>query len=289
MRNLKKTIAGAAAAVALLSLAACQEPVVVDLDDDVPRLVVEGTLDRKLGVADSAFQTIRLTLSSQFYDQSAALPVSNATVRVRSADGLQDVAFVYNAQMARYETHLLPMRAGVEYTTSIEWEGDTYISTGSINPGGVIDSLYYRFQQETRRAPEGIVAYVDFTDPAEYANSYQFRLYKNGVNTITSDGGNARFLLRTDDLFNGQTLRNILVNDEIVFDPGDTITLEVAAFDKRAYDFYFTAYRVNRQGGQFGPPAAPLPSNVGNITAREKHPLGYIAFTDVSRRSVVVR
>ncbi len=277
------------ASVISLFLTSCQDPIVVDLNNDIPRMVVEGTLERKQGLSDSAYQKIALRFSQQFYDQSRARMLTDAQIVVTSADGRQTATLTYNSRDSVYETRNLVIRAGVAYTTRISWQGDVYETTDELVPGGRIDSIYTRIQAETLFQPGGIIILVDYTDPGQFANHYQLRLLKNGRNTTLSDPGNEFTLLRNDEFFNGLRLRALPVNDEVVFAIGDTATAEVVSITKPMYDFYFTAFSLNRQGGLFNPPPSGLPSNIRNTTNADRFPLGYLGVADVARRSIVVR
>lgn len=275
--------------IASILITSCQDPIVVQLNDDIPRMVVEGTLERKLGLADSAYQRIRLSLSQQYYNQARPQMLTDAQVVVSSADGRQTATFTYNSRDSVYETRNLSIRAGMGYTTRITWRGDVYESTEELVPGGTIDSIYTRVQTETLFQPGGIIVLIDYSDPAQFRNHYQLNLFRNGRNAITSDNGNQFTLLRNDEFFNGLKLRALPMNDEVVFVPGDTARAEVLSMTKPRYDFYFTAYSLNRPGGFANPPPAGLPSNVRNTTNADRFPLGYMGVGDVSRRTLIIR
>jgi hypothetical protein len=274
---------------AVFTLIGCQDPIVVQLNDDIPRMVIEGALERKQGLPDSAYQKLVLRFSQQFYDQSRPRMITDAQIVVLSGDGRQTAVLAYNSRDSVYDTRNLVIRAGMTYTTRITWRGDVYETTDELMPGGRIDSIYTRTQVETLFQPGGIIVLIDYTDPVQFANHYQLRLLKNGRNTTISDGGNQFTLLRNDEFFNGLRIRALPVNDEVTFVAGDTAQAEVVSLTKPMYDFYFTAFSLNRGAGLFNPPPAGLPSNLRNTTSADRFPLGYMGVVDVTRRTLVIR
>lgn len=275
-------------ALASLLVISCQEPIVVDLDQDLDRIVFDGNLQYKPNLPDSATQKIKITFNLDFYSTLRPTPVTDATITVRSTDGLQEATFTYSAADTAYVTNQLPLRSNVGYTTTILWRGDTYTVTDSVIVGGSLDTLYQQEQKETVFNKGGIVSVIDYTDPAERKNFYQLVLLKNGVNTLSAQPANQFRLLQNDDFFNGATLRGLIVNNDIVFEPGDTSRVEVQSLSEKMYDYYFTAFVVNRPGGN-NPPPAPLRSNVVNVTNPSKPPLGYLGIVHTTRREIVIR
>lgn len=271
-----------------LILVSCQEPIVVDLEQDLNRIVFDGSLEYKPNLPDSAFQKIKITFNLDFYSTSRPSPVIDATLIVRSTDGLQEATFTYSPTDTAYITNQLALRPNVGYTTTIVWGGDTYSVTDSIIIGGSIDTLYQQEQKETIFNKGGIVSVIDYTDPAQTRNYYQLVLFKNGINTLKSQPANQFRLLQNDDFFNGATLRGLIVNNDVVFEPGDTSRVEVQSLSQRMYEYYFTAFVVNRPGGN-NPPPAPLRSNVVNVTNPSKPPLGYLGIVHTTRREIVIR
>lgn len=271
-----------------LFLVSCQEPIVEDLEQDLNRIVFDGSLEYKPNLPDSAFQKIKMTFNIDFYSTERPAQLTDASVIVRSSDGLQEETFVYSPADSAYITNQLPLRPNVGYTTTIVWGGDTYVVSDSIIIGGSIDTLYQLEQKETIFNKGGIVSVIDYTDPAETRNYYQLVLLKNGKNTLLSQPANQFRLLQNDDFFNGSTLRGLIVNNDVVFEPGDTSRVEVQSLSQRMYEYYFTAYVINRPGGN-NPPPAPLRSNVVNVTNPSKPPLGYLGIVHTTRREIVIR
>jgi hypothetical protein len=288
MKTVMNNISFVIIAFLSLILVSCQEPIVVDLEQDLNRIVFDGSLEYKPNLPDSAFQKIKMTFNIDFYSTERPAQLTDASVIVRSSDGLQEETFVYSPADSAYITNQLPLRPNVGYTTTIVWGGDTYVVSDSIIIGGSIDTLYQQEQKETIFNKGGIVSVIDYTDPAETRNYYQLVLLKNGKNTLLSQPANQFRLLQNDDFFNGSTLRGLIVNNDVVFEPGDTSRVEVQSLSQRMYEYYFTAYVINRPGGN-NPPPAPLRSNVVNVTNPSKPPLGYLGIVHTTRREIVIR
>jgi|GEM_PF-660207 hypothetical protein len=275
-----------------LLCAACQDVIDVTLQNDQPRLVVEGIIERKAGERDSAFQRIKLTRSIGFFDGVRPPLVRDAEVRIISSDGRQ-WRLNFSERDSAFVTNNLVVEEKVGYKLQVQYNGDIY-ETGfdSARRGGTLDSVYAR---PRRASPfdttRGLTIAADFTDPADVTNFYFIKLFKNGRDALEIRPGNQFATVRADKFFNGETLRGLEPQSNIVFQPGDTALVKVISIGESLYE-YLRALFIQTQGGgggTFNPPPAPIRSNVRNISNPDRFPLGYFGVGWTSQRTLIVQ
>lgn len=278
--------------VGTLWLTACQDPIQLDLPTEAPRLVVEGIIERKIGAPDSAFQRIKLTKSVGFLSGIRPPLVRDAQVSVIRSDGVE-TPFIFSERDSAYITNSLVVQENFGYRLRILYAGDVY-ETGldSARRGGRLDSIY---QKPRRTSPfgatRGLTVAVDFTDPADVRNFYFIQLFKNGRNALEIAPGNQFTSIRSDEFFNGETLRGLEPPGNILFQPGDTALVKVISISESLYE-YLRALFIQTQGGgggTFNPPPAPVRSNVLNRTNPERYPLGYFGVGWTAQRTLIIR
>ena len=274
-----------------LGLSACQDVITVAVPSESPRLVIEGIIERKAGERDSAFQRIKLTQSISFFAGARPPLVRDADVTVLSSDG-QETRFAFSERDSAFVTTNLSVREGVGYRVRIRYEGDIYETAfDSARRGGTIDSIYAR-QRRTNAfdTTRGLTIAVDFTDPRETRNFYFINLFRNGRNALEIEPGNQFATIRSDEFFNGQTLRGLEPEDDIIFQPGDTALVKVISIGESLFEYLRALFIQTGQGGggTFNPPPAPVRSNVINTTRRDRFPLGYFGVGSTSQRTLIV-
>jgi hypothetical protein len=271
---------------ALLSISACEKVIDVDLNDQPPRLVIEGNIEAKPDSPDSSVQKIFLRLSANFFLNARTPVVNTASVKVLS-DGLE-VPFAYNPQDSSYTATNFVARVGTTYTLQIDFNGERYEATETVPPFVAIDSLYFAFQEETTFADAGIIALIDFQDLGGVENYYWFRNFRNGVSTFKVDPGNQFRALLRDQFFDGQKLTSLPPADnEAIYETGDTATVKLSSISKRQYEFLLALY-ISSPPGAFDPPPAPIRSNVRNLTNPSNAPLGFFGAIAASEQTRIV-
>lgn len=274
-----------------LALSACQDVIDVALQSEPPRLVVEGIIERKAGERDSAFQRIKLTKSIEFFAGVRPPLVRDAQVSVISSTG-EETRFMFSERDSAFITNNLAVQENVGYKLRIRYNGDVY-ETGfdSARRGGTLDSVYARPRRTTPfDTTRGFTIAADFTDPADVTNFYFIKLFKNGRDALEIRPGNQFATIRADRFFNGETLRGLEPQANIVFQPGDTALVKVISIGESLFE-YLRALFIQTQGGgggTFNPPPAPVRSNVINLTNSERFPLGYFGVGWTSQRTLIV-
>jgi hypothetical protein len=75
-----------------------------------------------------------------------------------------------------------------------------------------------------------------------------------------------------------------------IFDAEDSVGLELYTLNEDMYQYYVEFINLLfNDGGVFSPPPVNPTSNIRNLTNPENKPLGYVQFSSVQRRSVVIK
>jgi hypothetical protein len=261
MNPYKNMLPGTLLLTALLS-AGCEKEVILDLPDHHGKyLVVEGNIDDL-----QAIQWIRLSTSSSYYDVTAGLPVSNASVTVTDGtvefsfqeslvDSLKGYYFNYNisANLTRGMYYLRISTGDKRYTAQSEFRPVPNIDSVTVALNfftglGIIDETYYDI-------------YVHFRDIPGNDNHYLVNTYIN--NTLQTFRPTQKKLIGNEGLFDNVSLSVSSIHGEDI-KSGDMLTLEMRSISREKYNFYTDfLYQTRMSGNPFaGAPPANIPTNL---------------------------
>ncbi len=263
----------------MLILSSCREKIDFDLNDDLPRLVIDATMS-----TDYKRHKIEITKTSSFYNQQEAEKISGAQVTV--SDGTQNI--VFNELMPGvYLSDSVAAQVGKTYQLNVTYQGESYMASSSVFPVSQLDSIVT--VQEFDTIP--IINEVDstyslgiaITEQAGLGDYYLFKYYINGF--LESD--TIREYSFTEDTFidgisfDFNPLISVYQIDHDNVQSGDLITLEIHSISEDYLD-YLAAVLLQtefRQGTIFDGPASNVGGNISNGA------LGYFFVSDVSRAS----
>lgn len=232
----------------LLLLSSCEDVIQVTLDEGLSQLTVDGWITDQAGV-----QSIRLTKTKSYFDNSAANPAKNATVKVTDSDGMV-YDFIDSKGDGNYiwtpKNNEKIGKVGKTYTLSINFEGESYQAVSKIGRVPAIDSIGYEYQEKTTFfAKEGYRADFYTTDFKGIGDCYRIKSYRNGVynNKIrdisiaydagTSEGAN------TDGILFILPLRRSINRPDSLYQVGETIKVELLSITEDAFYFFSEADR----------------------------------------------
>ncbi|MDE2664238.1 MAG: DUF4249 domain-containing protein [Gemmatimonadota bacterium] len=269
-----------------LAAAGCERVVDVDIPDPVPRLVVEGRIERIKGApsdAPSGRQRIRLSTTAGFFDSRPTPPATGAIVTV--VDGAGRAYSFPELEPGLYGTEHLFASVGETYTLFLEYRGDVYEASALLGEVPLIDSLYFVYEEETLFIDEeGYRAAIDFADPAGVPNYYLWEQLVEGVNEIPPDPGNAINLVSRDELYDGQDVVGFQPNDEIAIAPGEHAEIRQISLSRLGYDYYYALFEQNALGSAnpFSIPPATIRGNVVNLDRPHRFAFGFFGAAEVS-------
>lgn len=271
---------------------ACTEEISFDLGHVDAELVVDGQI-----TTDTISHSIYLTTTADYFANKPATTVSGAVVTI--TDGQNIIHLTEDlAKKGLYRTpsnvYGLPGHTYVLNISNVDVNGDsvkeTYQASCTLQAVPKIDSIsieksrhFYRDFWDVR---------VSAQDPANVANYYMFRDYRNHVcisDTITE------WSLTSDEMYNGNYMDNVTImsfdsekDDEKLVD-GDLVTLEMCSITKDYFDFINEVDEAYRGSNPlFGGQPANIRTNLKQTyPARSdgKGVRGYFAAYSISRYS----
>lgn len=245
-------------------MASCTEKIDIDLGTTYTRLVVEGSI-----TTDTTTHWVRLSKSTDYYNNTPPPPVSNAIVMV--SDGFETFTLEENDTLpGYYETQ--PDYYGVPgrtYSLDIELQDKIndfklFSASCKLKPVAPIDSIRVEYVENWEAWEVKIYAW----EPASL-DFYTFNIIKNGVlitDTIDEIG------ISDDRFFNGNYTNGAAVyylmeeNPDEVVNPGDTITLVMAGITKEYYNFIVELMdeTFEYRNPLFSGPPANISTNISN-------------------------
>lgn len=247
----------------LLTLAACEETVILDLEETMPKMVIEGQVTDRAG-----YQFVKISKSTGFYATGKTPRVTDATVVVDDNAG-NHYEFVHNPRNhADSAGYYLPQTAftGVIdriYTLTVVAEGQTYTAQDKLNRITTIDKLEYRIDEDEREDPEDPGRFYEVLmfvkEPQETRDYYLFKTYRNDSLTYGLDTD----VYYADDELVGESIDGFPL--PIFYAQNDLARAEVYSLTRDAYIFYRDLYKVlNNDGGMFSQPPADPRTNLSN-------------------------
>jgi hypothetical protein len=266
----------------------CQEVITIDLEEGPKRLIVEGRIERDKD-NPTGYQSISLSTTADYFINDMIPAVSGAKVTIKDDRGNLYALVESSSDKGRYETNDLFAEVGRVYTITIVYGGETYQGQETLLAVAEIDSIYQQFREENIFDEEGIRITIDYSDPAEEENYYYWEQFRNGSTLITPNPGTKWSLISSDELYNGQTIRGKLPNDEMIFIPGDRAEVRQIALSEFAYKYYFAIFDQEGNRGGLSTPPALIRGNLENLTNPDNFPLGYFYASEISVAALNVK
>lgn len=260
-------------------MTSCKEKMELTLGQSSSKIVIEGSVTNEI-----KHHSVRISMSTDYFYNDQSPKVSGAIVML--SDGTNEYVYkeetpgIYNSEI---EFAGVP---GSTYKLSVEYKGQTYTASSTMISVPSIDSI--GLEKALIPIQPGVILDPDKNyynillycqEPAGTSDYYLMDAYKNGVlltDTITKKGF-------TDDAFYNGSYINGVKALQIVADPNDTITFQLASIEKQ-YCYFILALR---DAGMSGSPFTGPPSNIiGNVS---NGGLGYFYATAVSLKTRVVR
>ena len=236
--------------VILFFATSCQDVIDIELDSIDPKLVVEGTIN---DLDDNC--TIKLSKTGDYFSPDGYPAVSDAIISI-TGNNIGTINFTENSD-GIYTANYFQGNENSLYTLKINSENENYETNVTIPQKVNIDSVSFMPVPPSPHFDGGFLVIVHFVDPEEFVNFYRIKVYKIG----DENKGNGSFHLADDKLSNGNSTQ-MPYNAE-VFEPLDTVIIELQNLDKSTYDFYSTLSEIAGSSG--GPPiATSTPANPEN-------------------------
>src|SRR5690349_363226 len=263
------------------TLMSCDVPIDLDLQQTPPQVAIEALLTNRPGQP-----FVRVTLSTDFYNEGHATRIPDATVSLRNEAG-DVVNFTHyagnNEDSIGY--YLPPVgfagQIGRIYTLTVNAEGTVYEATDSLKYVTSIDSLSYRPNiyavQDPPPSGKTYELLIYAKEPQESKDYYLVKYYRN--DSLTYNGDTDVYVL--DDYGVGENIDG--VPSAIWYGDGDLARIEMYSLTRDGFLFYNDLVTImNSDGGMFSPPPANPRTNFSNGA------LGFFQVSATSDRSIVV-
>ena len=239
----------------------CDKPVVLDLDQMPPRVVIEGLVSDQPN-----YQFVKVSRTVDFYEEGKTPRVSDAIVFV-SDDLGNEFSFVHNphnhADSAGYYLPSVPFvgEPGRTYHLSVTVDGDLYEAEDKMYRITEIDSLQYRINEEEMDDPNEEGKFYELLlyakEPQETSDYYLFKFFRN--DSLKIDNPTAIYF--ADDKVLGEEING--VPSPVYYAPGDSARVEMFSLSRVGYVFYSDLFNLlNNDGGMFSPPPANSRTNL---------------------------
>lgn len=275
--------------ILVLLFSACTERIDIDeeLGENFPRyLMVEGNLSTDSGIA----HTVKLSWSKSLDDDQPPQNVSGASVTIESSDNDFAELTEDSENPGYYRTpKTFFAKPGHKYNLTIDevdidndGNYDVVTAADSVVKVAPLDSIALEWVDLWEAW--AVKAYAQ--EPGDQENYYMFRTYVN--DTLVSD--TLMEVFATDDVFfNGSYINGMqsyFLNeedpDEELFD-GDTVTLEIDALTKKAFNFIIQA---QDEAGYSAPIFSGPPSNVED-NVEGKNAVGFFMTYDLDTAKTI--
>ncbi len=285
----------------VMALMACEDTIFPTLREAESILVVDAWLTNKPGK-----QTIRLTRTQPYFENSLPPGVAGATVTVTDQNGVvypfaETASGVYEWTPSGSEVF---GQVGLRYDLSVVFGGETFVAQSRMGRVPAIDSITFFREEATQFSDEQYLAEFWSVDPKGPGDAYWIKFFKNGVwmnkpsELITaydagfSKGGNfdsANFIVPIrrainpfdeDPNNNGQFLSPYAL--------GDSVYVEINAVTEASFNFLNEVrLQIDRPGGfaeLFSTPLANVSTNVVNTNTNGSKVVGFFNVGAVSGR-----
>ena len=245
--------------LALALLCACEETIVLDLNENGSAVVIEALLTNQMG-----HHYVKVGRTGGFYDVGRTPRITDAIVTVTDELG-NSFDFEHQPDSAGYYFAVNPFagRVGGTYTLTVQAQGQTYTATETLLRVTTIDSLTVEYSEDGFVDDDGTERFYDVliytTEPQDTEDYYLFKFFRNGA--VENEDGDGVYYANDDAI--AENIEGIEFPD--YYAVGDTMRLEMYSLTRMAYLFYFDLEtNVNNDGGLFSPQPANPRSNISN-------------------------
>ncbi len=254
---------------AFTAFTSCQKVIDVDLNEANPAHVIEANYS-----AEDSTLRVRITVTSNYFDNTPSPEVNNAIVEIVNASGIiTSVPFSSNG------TYILSAYApefNTEYTLNVSIDGANYSAQCKMSSPVQLDPITYEYFDGFFGSGGGYAPFMNFNDPAGETNYYQVLLSRNDTLFNTLDD----FFTQDDQLTDGNYVQRPLFLNNF-YQLNDSVHMELRSIDKRIYDYIDEAQSIS------GSQNSAAPGNPTNNWSNGA--LGYFSAYSSSHQSVIIQ
>lgn len=271
----------------------CEDVIQKEVKSGVPQLVVDAFINDQ-----QQNQTIKLSISQPYFDNSAPKPALGATVFVFDEDSVAH-QFFDEKRNGDYiwrpnDKQKALNKIGKRYALYIQYEGQEYVSLSKLNRVPKIDSLIY-FRDTLAIQPrtgsqygfsaeffardfkgEGDCYMVKSTIDGKPKKASNFTLVYDGAFRPGSKSDGIIFILPIRRSINKDTLA--------LLQEAEFLSVEVSSITQEAFFYLSLLQQESSNQGLFSVPSVNLPTNIFNRDEKsDKKPLGFFSMSAISK------
>jgi len=272
----------------------CTDVIDISVKEGVSQLSVDALVNNK-----AETQTIRLTLTQGYFDNSAIKPALGASVFVFDQDSVsyefkdlkKDGNYVYDAKNKPLN------KIGKQYALYVNYGVDEFISVSKLNRVPKIDSINYevnKFPVKPANGPqEGFQPQFFAKDFEGEGDCYWIKSAKNkkyfSKATEIQVAYDAGFSpgSKTDGLLFILPIRTSVGRE--LYSDKDTLKVDVYSITQEQFFYLQFVQQVSQDGSLFSTPLANIPTNVFNRNLKStKKAIGFFGISAVSSMETII-
>lgn len=267
--------------ILILAFTSCTDVIEVEVPTEVPRLVIEASINWEKETAGNN-QGIKLSMSSPYFDTNGAVSVLGASVKITNDTDGTVFIFTDNSD-GTYSTDSFVPVLNNSYTLEVINEGETFIAQESLKPVPDILSVY---QSTDYFFPDLLEVNFDFLDPESGANYYYIKFQEQAdllpsLSTLKDEFINGNLITISNERRENEDI------NQVAYAPGDVVNMELYGISKEYYDYMTILINQSESGGPFDTTPVALKGNCINQTNPDTDAYGYFRITQVSKATYV--
>ncbi len=278
-----------------MALFSCEDVIDLEVRDGVNQLVVDAWL-----TDEDREQSVKLTISQPYFEESAPKPALGAEVIVYNQDSTahiftdpnNDGVYTYKPKPGKF------LKENERVALAVKYENEQYYSLSQLKRVPKIDSVGYEVFSFPITPPDGgpkdgFLAQFYANDPVGEGDTYLMRSYKNDTLrfkptdiTLAYDAGFSPGS-KSDGLMFILPIRQSL--NQTLFLDKDKLKVELFSIPTEAYFYLLQLRQESSNGGIFATPLSNIPTNIINLNSKStKKALGAFFVSKVSTFETVI-
>jgi hypothetical protein len=254
----------------------CEDVIDLDVPTAKPRLVIDAALDWQKGSSGNN-QSITLSTSTAYFDNSANQMVTDARVKVTNTNSNVEYVFLNQNDGTYTISNFIPV-VNDTYRLDIVYNNETYTATETLKSVAPIKNVEQSLENERENAVLEVSLFWD--DPENETNFYLIRLAEE-------EDIIPYYEYYPDEFVNGNTLEASFEkerddDDEFAeFNPGDVVNLKLFGISQQYNNYISLLLDQHENGGnQFSPIPVQLKGNCINTNTPENYAFGYFRLSE---------
>lgn len=236
--------------VIALFFVSCEKVIELDYKSNQSNIVIEGNITN-----EARPHVVKITRSVSLTETTGYPTIDDAIVIISDDAGNSETLIPQGNGV--YHTATLTGVEGRTYTLTVHAEDQTYTAQSTMPNQVPFDSI--RIEETSLGGDTEYKLIPVYHDPMEEGNNYRFVLSVN--NQLIN-----RHLVLNDEVKNGlvNTLKLEIDDDDLDFQSGDLISIEMQCIDKKVSMFYTTLALMSDTGPGGGTTPNNPPNNISN-------------------------